>query len=345
MKKKLLTAVFLILVMVSIEAAAEQKTGTLEVFGRPDLEAGTTKIEVLIWVLNIDSINSAMQTFDANIFIRLIWKDPRLIHTDNGPVKYLLDKIWNPDCQIANAGRLLRKTHPRTATVQPDGTVNYNQRYVGSFSQPLNLNDFPFDKQKLILNLIAPEYTPEEIQFVPEKKMVAMGLPYAAGISKDISLPDWKILDFKTENAPYLILEGFENAGYAFEILAKRLSRYFLVKVILPLIFIVMMSWVVFWIDPENLVTRIGAAISSMLTLIAYRFDIDTLVPKVSYTTRMDEFIFMSTLLVFLSLIQAILTSALAQSKKVSMARKINFASRIVFPIIFFAFVFITLFN
>ena len=48
-----------------------------------------------------------------------------------------------------------------------------------------------------------------------------------------------------------------------------------------------------------------------MLTLIAYRFTIDSLVPKVSYMTRMDQFILTGSVLVFLTLIQTLITGRL----------------------------------
>jgi hypothetical protein len=247
--------------------------------------------------------------------------------------------------QITNEGGLVRRTFPETAIIQPDGTVEYSQRYVGVFSQPLKLDDFPFDQHKFRFHFIAPTYTPDEVQFIPEEKWVARGLTYAVKISKDISLPDWKILDFKTKDSPLLITEGSENAGYAFEFTAKRFVKYYLLKVIMPLIFIVMMSWVVFWIDPNNSGTQIAASITSMLTLIAYRFAIDTHVPKVSYTTRMDEFIFMSTLVVFIALIQVVVTSSLAQNNKGSTAIGVDKISRIVFPLVFFVATYLILFN
>jgi hypothetical protein len=345
MNKKLMAAVFFILFMVSAGADAELTKDALKVSDRPNPEAGPTKVETKIWVLDISSINSANQTFNANIFIGITWKDPRLTHSSSGSVKYPLDKIWNPALQITNESRLVRKTFPEVAIIQPDGTVEYRQRYVGTFLQPLRLDDFPSDQHKFRIHFISPSYTPEIIQFVPDKKWVNKGVPYAAGISKDISLPDWEILDYIAEESPYLITENYENAGYAFVFTAKRLVKYYYMKVIMPLVFIVMMSWVVFWIDPENSSTQIAASITSMLTLIAYRFAIDTQVPKISYTTRMDEFIFMSTLLVFIVLVQVILTSTLAQHNKVSTARKIDKMSRIVFPTVFFASVFLTLFR
>jgi hypothetical protein len=343
MNKKLIAAAFFILFMVSTGADAELKTGSTKVIDRPRSETGPTTVETVIGFVDIDSINSATQTFEANVFIGLTWKDPRLIHSGSGPVKYPLNNIWNPNLQIVNEVGMIRKTFPEIAKVQPDGTVNYKQRYIGTFSQSLKLHDFPFDKHKFRLQLIAPAYEPEEIQFVPNKKYVDKGLQYGVFMSDDISLPDWEILEIKAKNMPYFIVEGVGVAGYAFEFTAKRLVEYYLLKVIMPLFLIVMMSWSVFWIDPENSGTQIGVASTSMLTLIAYRFATDTHVPKVPYTTRLDEFIFMGTLIVFIALVQAIATSMLAQSNKAPTARKVDIISRIVFPVVFFSCSFLIL--
>jgi len=308
----------------------------MKVFGRPGPENEPTQVEIVMGFLDIDNINSATQTFHANVFIGLTWKDLRLAHSSSDEVKYPLNKIWNPTLQIENEGGRIRKTFPEVATVQPNGTVNYRQRYIGTFSQPLQLDDFPFDEHTFRLQLVAPGYTPKELQLVPNKDFVDKGIPSAALISEVISLPDWKILQFKTQNAPYQLIQGYTMTGYAFEFTAKRLVEYYVQKVITPLLFIVMMSWIVFWIDPKNSGTQIGVATTSMLTLIAYRFAIGTHIPKVPYATRLDDFIFTSTLIVFLALIQVVVTSTLAQCNKGAAALTMDKISRIIFPILFF---------
>lgn len=190
MKNKLKIVIFLIMLMVSTGADAALEIGSTKVIDRPSPETGPTIVEIVIGIMDIDSINSATQTFEANVFIGLTWKDPRLTHSGSGPVKYPLNNIWNPLLQIVNESGLVRKTFPELATVQPDGTVNYKQRYVGAFSQPLKLHDFPFDQHKFRLQLIASGYVPADIQFVPNNKFVDKGLPYAVFISDDISLPE-----------------------------------------------------------------------------------------------------------------------------------------------------------
>jgi gamma-aminobutyric acid receptor subunit beta len=106
-------------------------------------------------------------------------------------------------------------------------------------------------------------------------------------------------------------------------------------KVILLLILIVAMSWTVFWIDPENIGIQISIAITSMLTLIAYRFAIDLVVPRVPYATRLDEFIFGGTALIFLSLVEVNVTSRLVHNGRKVLAEKIDGFSRVFFPLIF----------
>ncbi len=72
-----------------------------------------------------------------------------------------------------------------------------------------------------------------------------------------------------------------------------------------------------------------------MLTLIAYRFAVGTDLPKVEYMTRLDLFILGSSILVFASLIQVVVTSSLAKSDRLFEARKIDVWCRGLFPVVF----------
>jgi hypothetical protein len=45
---------------------------------------------------------------------------------------------------------------------------------------------------------------------------------------------------------------GVVLAGYGVGFTAERRSQYYLLKVMLPLLLMVMMSWAVLWIDPSH---------------------------------------------------------------------------------------------
>ena len=95
------------------------------------------------------------------------------------------------------------------------------------------------------------------------------------------------------------------------------------------------MAWGAFYIDPTNAGAQIGVATSSMLTLIAYRFMLGGLIPRLSYMTRLDYFLLGSTSLVFLTLVEVIITINLALRDKKKFARTIDRWCRFVFPIVF----------
>jgi hypothetical protein len=296
---------------------------------RPAGGDAPTPVYVLIFVMDLDEVRTADQSFVANVFLEYRWQDPRLAHQEvAGRVKPLED-VWNPQLMITNQQRVM-KTFPEVVSIKPDGEVTYRQRIWGTFSQPLKLADFPFDKQKFTLQLAAAgsEKNKIDLRSDPEGHM---------GIAEQLSVTDWKIMGWQARAEPYVPIPGKDTilSGFSFSINAERKAGYFIVKIILPLILIVAMSWVVFWIDPKESGVQISVAITSMLTLIAYRFAIGSDLPMISYLTRLDFFILSATILVFASLVEVIVTSTLAQNEKLGLARKLDLWSRWLFPALF----------
>ncbi len=302
---------------------------------RPNANAGPTEVSVEIWFVDINSIDSAQQSFTADVAVVLQWKDPRLAHTRGGVAHYALDQIWNPRVVIVNETNSVTRRLPESVEVDAEGTVVYRQRYVGSFTQSLRLESFPFDKQTFRVQLVALRYSPNEVQFVPEQKWIDAGIKQAGGISPSITLPDWTVEKWEIKNMVYTLAPGLELSGYVFEFTASRNVEHYILKVILPLVLIVMMSWSVFWIDPINASSQVSIAMTSMLTLIAYRFAIDSQLPLLPYMTRLDVFVLASTLLVFFSLIEVVATIILDNTQKKKRAVRIDRYCRVIFPGVF----------
>jgi hypothetical protein len=289
---------------------------------------GPVKVYVTIFIIDVDEINSASQNFDANVYIQYRWRDQRLAHKGSKSIVRPLDEIWNPEIQVVNQQKLWL-TFPDIIKIAPDGEVLYRQRAWGSFSQPLKLHDFPFDQQVFSIQLAAVDYTQSEVELLLDTKE-------ESGIAQELSVADWKVLRWTAEPRAYKPTPTIEAiSGFAFSFEARREIGYFIIKVIIPLILIVAMSWVVFWIDPMESGTQISVAITTMLTLIAYRFAIDTDLPRISYLTRLDYFILISTILVYASLIEVVVTSTFAKSERLSQARKIDLWMRLLFPSVF----------
>ena len=74
----------------------------------------------------------------------------------------------------------------------------------------------------------------------------------------------------------------------------ERNYMYFLSKIYLPIIIILLVSWSVFWINPKEIEARLTVSIVCLLSLIAYTFIVDKDLPKLSYLTIMDFIILLS---------------------------------------------------
>ena len=305
----------LVLFVISIRLAHSAEAPVL--IERPASEAGPTEISVGIWIVDITNIDSAQQSFAAEIALVLRWKDSRLAHTGSGVVRYPLEQVWHPRVVIVNETNSVTHKFPESVEAEHDGTVLYRQRYVGAFTQPLRLRSFPFDRQTFHIELVAVRYRPNEVTFVPNQLWIRDGLRQAGGI------------------APYALAPGLEYSGYAFEFTASRNVQHYILKVILPLVLIVMMSWSVFWTEPTNSNTQFSIAVTSMLTLIAYRYAADSQLPRLPYMTRLDVFFLISTLLVFFSLIEVLVTTILDSNQQTARAKKIDRYCRVIVPVIF----------
>jgi hypothetical protein len=346
LKKMLVIGVWCtLLFMVRTASCADVPTPLVSETVRPSAEAGPTKVSVGVWFADISRIDSASQTFSANLVTELSWRDPKLAHNQSGPKKYNIKDIWTPNLIAVNASAKLVPSLPEIAEAEGDGTVHYRQRFIGTFSQKLDLHTFPFDRADFRIHFVAAGYLPHEIMFVPSHRMVAAGMQSGAGIAPDLTLQDWRITGLSAHSLTYRVVPGIEYGGYALEFQAHRDSKHYIVKVIIPLVLIVMMSWTAFWIDPSLGAAQISVATTSMLTLIAYRFAVGAEVPKLPYLTRLDAFILCSSILVFLTLIEVIITTRLSNKSRLDVARVIDRYSRVLFPGSFLVIIWATLYR
>ena len=118
-------------------------------------DGGPVEVRLRVMLLDLNAISGASQTFTANVAFVARWEDPRLAHDGDNPVAVALDEIWYPRLQILNQQRV-QKTFADEAIVFPSGEVVYAQRFWGNFSQPLELHEFPFDRQDLAFQLVVP---------------------------------------------------------------------------------------------------------------------------------------------------------------------------------------------
>jgi hypothetical protein len=298
---------------------------------RPGADAGPTRVSMELYVIDIAEIDDRDQTFKADMSIRLQWHDPRLARPAGSDVISLpLSDIWNPRLRIGNQRDV--KTHfPEVARIDWNGLVSYEQRYSGDFTTSADIRRFPFDERTIGIIMVTADHSPSDISLDFTETSI--------GRAGAFSIPNWTLGDVTAGTGAFEVLGGREFLQFSIEFSGSRRSSYYVWSVIFPLILIVMMSWSVFFIKPMHLAAQLTMSATSMLTLIAYRFAISSVLPPVPYLTKLDVFITGSTVLVFLALAESIVTGTLAENERNAFAENMDRKARIVFPAVFFLFV------
>jgi len=195
-------------------------------------------------------------------------------------------------------------------------------------SNPLDMHDFPFDTQHLRIKFASMKYSPNKVTFITDEART--------GRLEGLTIPGWKLLNNFSDDtiAP---LQGAVRNHPRFDhlIVIERQSSYYVWKFIVPLCFIVLMASGVFWLNPAGVQTQVGVGTASVFTLIAFILGLRTVLPRVPYLTRMDELVFGATVLVFMALLEVIITSRLAQKNRTQLAQRIDRYARWMYPLAF----------
>lgn len=102
----------------------------------------------------------------------------------------------------------------------------------------------------------------------------------------------------------YLFLAIAQHSILLVNFHLKRHMGNFLIQVYGPCILLVVLSWVSFWLNREATADRVSLGITTVLTMTFLGLEARTDLPKVSYPTALDFFVFLSFAFIFASIIQ-----------------------------------------
>ena len=290
------------------------------------LPGENTAFVIGLSVLDIIAIDDARQAAFMDFAVRLDWHDPRLAGRFEQLTQLETSTVRVPPIAFRN-DRSLRRGLPEVVAVSPDGNVRYVQRYTGEISISLNLSEFPWDRETLRIEIIIPTF-PNEAVFSLDSEF--------SQINGELTIANCVI-----GKPSFEVIAGsqFSPSHYTliYEQPIERRPDYYIWSVIVPLLFVVAMSWIAFWIDPEHVEAQLAVAATSMLSLVAFRFAVAQLVPPLSYFTRLDVFTIGATL----ALAEVGTTSFLQQQGSHDVAVRLDTHARWVFPLLLSVLLFV----
>jgi hypothetical protein len=123
--------------------------------------------------VDVEEIDENKQTFTGTADLRLSWLDLRLRYpAAEVPIGYRewrgeaatarLASIWHPEIGVANMrGEATRQSW--SLRLYPDGRAELLRRVAASFGSPLDVQRFPFDRQRLQVELVSQDETADKV--------------------------------------------------------------------------------------------------------------------------------------------------------------------------------------
>ena len=333
-----LSCLALLVLLCTQATVAAQVSPDPELVGeRPTRNGEPTVVKVSMTIIDIDEIDDVNQRFSVDLFINARWQDPRLALPDaerEGKVRFMMvDEVWTPKILILNDRGLTGQLR-EGVEVDDLGNISYQNRLSGELKVNLEFQEFPFDEQRLPIDIVSYAHTVDEMQF-----SVISSLEHQADT---FSIEGWKLKQLEPIVADLVTpVDKVKIPRLTFIIEAKRDSDYYVLTMLVPMALIIFMAWTVFWLQPNIVPPRISIATASIFSLIALGVSIRLGLPKVSYLTRADFFVLGCTLMVFLALGVAVIGSRWANSDRMALALKINAIARWVYMILFVVVLFV----
>lgn len=295
---------------------------------RPNPDGPPIKVEVGIFLIDVIEVNEVEESYGVDFTLSLSWRDPRLSAAERGgsldDCRLKLSEIWHPQVDLINQ-RGLALSQNSDVDVSDDGTVRFSERLTGTLSSPLDLRSFPFDTQRLRIQLASFEYGPEDVVFVVKEGRTGL---------EGIVVPGWELEDVVSDAGVVPVQSGAgAHTRLDHIITLNRRSPYYFWKFVVPLILIVLMAWSVLWLDPMDNRAAIGVSTAAVFSLIAFLLGLRQMTPRVPYLTQLDELVLSSTVLVFLALGKAVGTSRLVHNDRIELARRVDRVARWIYAL------------
>ncbi|MGO9602736.1 MAG: hypothetical protein ACLQAT_04915 [Candidatus Binataceae bacterium] len=196
------------------------------------------------------------------------------------------------------------------------------------------MRQFPFDQQDL--QIVVEPFPADETQLDLSVDSSA------SSVAKDawVELPEWHVrgLTAAVDRLHIPNVVG-DIPQLRFDLKVQRRTAFYLWKVFLPLLIMVVVSWSVFWVEVSQFDWQAKIAVTTMLTVVAFLFAIEGNLPRIGYLTFFDGVFLTSFVFIFLSMIEITVIHVLHLRRKERTAVVIHSVSRWLFPVVYTALI------
>lgn len=291
-----------------------------------------TTVNIGAYIVNIGDLNIGQGTFTADFYLWFSWHGNWSAPSEDGS----LDNTPLP------AGfELMNGEVSKSTLVESDQNISGSgQNYLiyriqADMSDPVNLKDYPFDSHMLTIEVEDEDHNISSLVYVPDA---------GSAIDPLVGLQGWTI---RSSDVSSVVIDHFYNTtfGYPGQRSGETYSRFIVsvpierpvlssvVQAFIPILLILMVAYVAFFIKITEFGTRLSLNVLTLLTAAAFQITLTSGIPQFGFLTLADRLIICVYGLLVYGLIVTVALSIFTDEKRKGSVKRLNEVSRLFFPV------------
>ncbi len=258
---------------------------------------GPEQVTTGIYALNVYNIDSSSSTFYLDFYVWFRWK---------GELDPTANLEFMNGIEDWGATKVPGYEKPE---VLDDGFHYQFLRVESRFVQPFALDRYPLDQQKLTIQMEDSVHDVSALSYVVDTQNT--------GISKDLTIPGWKLLGHEIVAFTHKYDSNFGDpritsssfSAVRFDVKVARPISFFIWKLLLPLIIVLVASWGGLILNPRHVDSRILIPVTALLTTVFLQQSYSATLPDIGYLVLLDKIYALAYLLIMMTILWTV-TSA-----------------------------------
>lgn len=300
--------------------------------------ARETPLDVTIGIQidQISFVDQKSENYGTVATIRARWSDPLLafdkeeygreyrVMKPAAFIEYAAERAAIAPGFVIQNQQSNRWIHQSVVVIYANGNASYSEKSSLTLQAPdFNFTKYPFDRQQFKFEIVS---------LYPSDLVRYSVLSEFSGMGDKLGEEEWILENAQMQTSRVTGLTGLESDMVALNFQGRRHIMYYTIRIMLPMLVLVVVSWATFFLDEYR--RRIEIAGANLLMFIAFNWVISDDLPKLGYLTFLDfilqwMFVVSGAIVVF-----SVVLSRLKWSGREIMARKLdNYAVKWVYPL------------
>lgn len=296
----LLPAVFFLGLVLPLQAFAEKKTPPPSV-PQAAKSSSPEVVEVGVWPTVIYNLDYDSDTYYVTAYVWFIWSG------DIDPTETV--EFTN---NVESWGLTKTKTYRKPVKL-PDGRWYQALRIEGRFFNSFSLKRFPLESHTLTIKIEDNTYTADKLVYRFDHRH--------SGLDSGLDITGWTVASWagSAGNHHYASNLGDESVGsdssdYStinFQIRITRPLHFFIWKMLLPVLIILLACWTALLLHPSELSSRAAMTGTALLTTVFMQQGYTSKLPELNYLVLLDKIYVVVYFLIIISLLQVVIQGAM----------------------------------